>query len=256
MITNKNDVLAWYDKNKGHYPYWFLFSSPTSKEIIDSAPNVDNYTPEEGYQDLNRAISRLAESQKVMIKLKDTYSQNNSAHIRSVDFFVPRTEPETKSKEISGFDNEDKINSRVDKLVKQQIEAYKAEEEKKSLQAQINELKAQLENGGKKSGKNGEMYGFLNEVYQDNKTTIQTAIEGILMNYADGNKPTTTIKRTKTMAGIGQTKISENADDGKKLAALLQRWHAKEPDMVEVVEKIVLLAENSPIKYQFAKSKL
>lgn len=146
---------------------------------------------------------------------------------------------------VAGTGGLDSANSGVIAQMQKNFDLQiKHMEDRAALQKQIDDLANKISEKGKK----------------DKPDLMETALNGllpILMQSVTGkaavNDPVSFAPNTRALA---DNVSADNVSPGERLKDALNRWKQVDADFLNVVERIVLLAENDKTKYNLAKGML
>lgn len=233
-MNNKKDILDWYQKNSKFFPFWFILYGSEKGNLVDSSPNIENYSEAEGYQDLSHALSRLLPKSKYVIRLKAAFDSNNSSHFRTTDYHVP--EQMVQVNQVAGIGSVDvsDIEARAEKMAQERFDAFVKAEENKKLLARIEELERTIKNPPKE-----ERQSAVDGV-------IEKFMPKILDMYFDGEAEPKAKIGNLPKKEVNVENIQENIED----------WAELDAEVGTVIAKIVNLAKTNPSKYKMAKSML
>ncbi len=228
MLIGRDKVVEYVRLNKS--PLWDIRKTDGAA-IIVPGPQEDGVNLEESLERLETALELLGPG---VYHITCKPSKNtNSKHLLKSNFKVPLEEglPGHRQQPAIGMLSEEEVERRV----QEKLRAAEQERELKELREQMQEL----DNG---------MNRFLTRL----EPYLPAIIEGIT------GSPIVRSAKTPKMGEAQVAGIDSDDEAQVRLEKAFAKWYEleKEVDPVELVEKIVDLAENNPGMYKTAKQML
>ena len=232
MITGRDNIVKFLRFNNANY--WNVKRSEKSEEIIHS-DKTEKQTLEESVTQFNERF-QILEPGTYFIEAYESLTNKTNWKKDTIIIKGDAQVPITQNNSVGSIMDEQTIG----KITYEAVEKYKRDEYYKQLEQKNKELEENLNS--------------LSTRFMERAEPIMHLV-GAIISKKFGVEMPKQITGTKPQTKNTMQKENQTPEDLQKRAeTAMEKWLTIDPEAIDLLEKIVLLAESNPDKYNMAKS--